>query len=187
MENLINSIKENVYGKNNQKLLNKTIERNKLKNNVNILETFLKLNRISKTNFKSLSKGIKQENERLKYQSERAKGESYYFNQLMPDLKKEVEDMKKEIEYRHEETKNLNNERMLIQKELNHMHDEIKKYNWLNTETFNQKEKIKNTLDLFKNHIIKQKEKVNLQKNKTDELISSLSYLAKKSQIENQY
>ena len=187
MENLINSIKENVYGKNNQKLLNKTIERNKLKNNVNILETFLKLNRISKTNFKSLSKGIKQENERLQYQSERAKGESYYFNQLMPDLKKEVEDMKKEIEYRHEETKNLNNERMLIQKELNHMHDEIKKYNWLNTETFNQKEKIKNTLDLFKNHIIKQKEKVNLQKNKTDELISSLSYLAKKSQIENQY
>jgi hypothetical protein len=67
------------------------------------------------------------------------------------------------------------------------MHNEIKKYNWLNTETFNQKEKIKNTLDLFKNHIIKQKEKVNLQKNKTDELISSLSYLAKKSQIENQY
>ena len=187
MENLINKIKENVYGKNNQELLNKTIERNKLKNNVNILETYLKLNRISKTNFKSLSKGIKQENERLQYRSERAKGESYYFNQLMPDLKKEVEDMKKEIEYRHEETKNLNNERMLIQKELNHLHDEIKKYNWLNTETFNQKEKIKNTLDLFKNHIIKQKEKLHLQNNKIDELISSLSFLAKKSQIENQY
>ena len=169
MENLINSIKENVYGKNNQKLLNKTIERNKLKNNVNILETFLKLNRISKTNFKSLSKGIKQENERLQYRSERAKGESYFFNQLMPELKKEVEDMKKEIEYRHEETKNLNNERMLIQKELNHLHDEIKKYNWLNTETFNQKEKL------------------HLQNNKIDELISSLSFLAKKSQIENQY
>ena len=187
MENLINTIKENVYGKNNQELLNKTIERNKLKNNVNILETFLKLNRISKTNFKSLSKGIKQENERLQYRSERAKGESYFFNQLMPELKKEVEDMKKEIEYRHEETKNLNNERMLIQKELNHLHDEIKKYNWLNTETFNQKEKIKNTLDLFKNHIIKQKEKLHLQNNKIDELISSLSFLAKKSQIENQY
>ena len=187
MENLINTIKENVYGKNNQELLNKTIERNKLKNNVNILETYLKLNRISKTNFKSLSKGIKQENERLQYRSERAKGESYFFNQLMPELKKEVEDMKKEIEYRHEETKNLNNERMLIQKELNHLHDEIKKYNWLNTETFNQKEKIKNTLDLFKNHIIKQKEKVSLQKSKIDELFGSLSYLAKKSQIENQY
>ena len=187
MENLINTIKENVYGKNNQELLNKTIERNKLKNNVNILETYLKLNRISKTNFKSLSKGIKQENERLQYRSERAKGESYFFNQLMPEIRKEVDDMKKEIEFRHEETKNLNNEKMLIQKELSHLHDEIKKYNWLNTETFNQKEKIKNTLDLFKNHIIKQKEKLHLQNNKIDELISSLSFLAKKSQIENQY
>ena len=187
MENLINTIKENVYGKDNQELLNRTIQRNKLKNNVNILETYLKLNRISKTNFKSLSKGIKYENERLKYLSERAKGESYFFNQLMPELRKEVDDMKKEIEFRHEETKNLNNERMLIQKELNHLHDEIKKYNWLNTETFNQKEKIKNTLDLFKNHIIKQKEKVCLQKSKIDELFGSLSYLAKKSQIENQY
>ena len=187
MENLINTIKENVYGKDNQELLNRTIQRNKLKNNVNILETYLKLNRISKTNFKSLSKGIKYENERLKYLSERAKGESYFFNQLMPELRKEVDDMKKEIEFRHEETKNLNNERMLIQKELNHLHDEIKKYNWLNTETFNQKEKIKNTLDLFKNHIIKQKEKLNLQINKTNELMGSLAYLAKKSQIENQY
>ena len=187
MENLINTIKENVYGKDNQELLNRTIQRNKLKNNVNILETYLKLNRISKTNFKSLSKGRKYENERLKYLSERAKGESYFFNQLMPELRKEVDDMKKEIEFRHEETKNLNNERMLIQKELNHLHDEIKKYNWLNTETFNQNEKIKNTLDLFKNHIIKQKEKVSLQKSKIDELFGSLSYLAKKSQIENQY
>ena len=187
MENLINTIKENVYGKDNQELLNRTIQRNKLKNNVNILETYLKLNRISKTNFKSLSKGIKYENERLKYLSERAKGESYFFNQLMPELRKEVDDMKKEIEFRHEETKNLNNEKMLIQKELSHLHDEIKKYNWLNTETFNQKEKIKNTLDLFKNHIIKQKEKLNLQINKTNELMGSLAYLAKKSQIENQY
>ena len=187
MENLINIVKENAFEKHKQEIIDKTIERNELKNNVNILETYVKLNRIAKTNFKSLSKGINKENERLTFQSEKANRESYYFNQLMPEIRKEVDDMKKEIEFRHEETKNLNNEKMLIQKELSHLHDEIKKYNWLNTETFNQKEKIKNTLDLFKNHIIKQKEKLNLQINKTNELMGSLAYLAKKSQIENQY
>ena len=187
MENLINIVKENAFEKHKQDIIDKTNQRNELKNNVNILETYVKLNRIAKTNFKSLSKGINRENERLTFQSEKANRESHYFNQLMPEIRKEVDDMKKEIEFRHEETKNLNNEKMLIQKELSHLHDEIKKYNWLNTETFNQKEKIKNTLDLFKNHIIKQKEKLNLQINKTNELMGSLAYLAKKSQIENQY
>ena len=187
MENLINIVKENAFEKHKQDIIDKTNERNELKNNVDILETYVKLNRIAKTNFKSLSKGINRENERLTFQSEKANRESHYLNQLMPEIRKEVDDMKREIEYRHEETKNLNNEKMLIQKELSHLHDEIKKYNWLNTETFNQKEKIKNTLDLFKNHIIKQKEKLNLQINKTNELMGSLAYLAKKSQIENQY
>jgi chromosome segregation ATPase len=185
MENLINTIKENAYEKNKQDILDKTIERNKLKNNVDILETYLKLNRIAKTNFRSLNKGMKNENERLANLSQRASRESYYFNQLMPDIRKEVEQMKKEIEFRHEETKNLNNERMLIQKEIAHLHDEIKKLNWLNTNTFNKKEKIKNTLDLFKNHIIKQREKVNLQQLKTNELIGSLSYLAKNPEMKN--
>ncbi len=187
MENLINIVKENAYDKNKQEILDKTLKKNKLKNNVNILETYLKLNRISKNNFKNLSKGIKNENERLMNLSERVNRESHFFSLLMPNLKKEIEEMKKEIETRKEETKNLNNEKMLIQKELNHLYDEIKKLNYLNTETFNQKEKIKNTLDLFKNHIVKQKNKVNLQNIKTNELIGSLSYLAKKSKVENEY
>ena len=187
MENLINIVKENAYDKNKQEILDKTLKKNKLKNNVNILETYLKLNRISKNNFKNLSKGIKNENERLMNLSERANRESHFFSLLMPNLKKEIEEMKKEIEIRKEETKNLNNEKMLIQKELHHLYDEIKKLNYLNTETFNQKEKIKNTLDLFKNHIVKQKNKVNLQNIKTNELIGSLSYLAKKSKVENEY
>ena len=187
MENLINIVKENAYDKNKQEILDKTLKKNKLKNNVNILETYLKLNRISKNNFKNLSKGIKNENERLMNLSERANRESHFFSLLMPNLKKEIEEMKKEIEIRKEETKNLNNEKMLIQKELNHLYDEIKKLNYLNTETFNQKEKIKNTLDLFQNHIVKQKNKVNLQNIKTNELIGSLSYLAKKSKVENEY
>jgi hypothetical protein len=187
MENLINIVKENAYDKNKQEILDKTLKKNKLKNNVNILETYLKLNRISKNNFKNLSKGIKNENERLMNLSERANRESHFFSLLMPNFKKEIEEMKKEIEIRKEETKNLNNEKMLIQKELNHLYDEIKKLNYLNTETFNQKEKIKNTLDLFQNHIVKQKNKVNLQNIKTNELIGSLSYLAKKSKVENEY
>ncbi len=187
MENLINIVKENAYDKNKQEILDKTLKKNKLKNNVNILETYLKLNRISKNNFKNLSKGIKNENERLMNLSERVNRESHFFSLLMPNLKKEIEEMKKEIETRKEETKNLNNEKMLIQKELNHLYDEIKKLNYLNTETYNQKEKIKNTLDLFKNHIVKQKNKVNLQNIKTNELIGSLSYLAKKSKVENEY
>ena len=187
MENLINIVKENAYDKNKQEILDKTLKKNKLKNNVNILETDLKLNRISKNNFKNLSKGIKNENERLMNLSERANRESHFFSLLMPNLKKEIEEMKKEIEIRKEETKNLNNEKMLIQKELHHLYDEIKKLNYLNTETFNQKEKIKNTLDLFQNHIVKQKNKVNLQNIKTNELIGSLSYLAKKSKVENEY
>ena len=187
MENLINIVKENAYDKNKQEILDKTLKKNKLKNNVNILETYLKLNRISKNNFKNLSKGIKNENERLMNLSERANRESHFFSLLMPNLKKEIEEMKKEIEIRKEETKNLNNEKMLIQKELHHLYDEIKKLNYLNTETFNQKEKIKNTLDLFQNHIVKQKNKVNLQNIKTNELIGSLSYLAKKSKVENEY
>ena len=187
MENLINIVKENAYDKNKQEILDKTLKKNKLKNNVNILETYLKLNRISKNNFKNLSKGIKNENERLMNLSERANRESHFFSLLMPNFKKEIEEMKKEIEIRKEETKNLNNEKMLIQKELHHLYDEIKKLNYLNTETFNQKEKIKNTLDLFQNHIVKQKNKVNLQNIKTNELIGSLSYLAKKSKVENEY
>ena len=142
-EELNNIVKENAFEKHKQDIIDKTNERNELKNNVDILETYVKLNRIAKTNFKSLSKGINRENERLTFQSEKANRESHYLNQLMPEIRKEVDDMKREIEYRHEETKNLNNEKMLIQKELSHLHDEIKKYNWLNTETFNQKEKIK--------------------------------------------
>lgn len=187
MENLINVIKENAYVKNKNDIIIKTNKKNELKNNINILENLKKLNRISKTNFRNLSKGIIKENERLNYFSQRANQESYYFNLLIPNLKKEIYNMKKEIEYKHEESKNLNNKKTLIEKEIMEINDEIKKYNRLNNELFNKKEKIKLTLDLFKNHIKIQKEKLDIQNLKIKELMESLSFLAKKSLIENQY
>ena len=130
-----------------------------------------------------MSKRINIENEILKFFSNRVNNESFNYNILISKLKKEIYEIKQEIEIKHEETKNLNNEKMLNEKDLNELNYEIKKYNRLNNEVFNQKDNIKNTLDLLKNHINLQKEKIKFQINKINILMESISYLAKKAEI----
>lgn len=100
----------------------------------------------------------------------------------MPYIKREIDEMKALAQQLHSETAVLNNEKLNYDKEILTIQDEIKRFNYLNKELNNQKENIKNTIQLFKRHSELSKLKIVNQLKSTDELIGSLSVLAKTAQ-----
>lgn len=70
MEKYIKIVKDNAIDKNKKDLIEKTNKKNSLKNNIDIISTYVKLNRINNRNFALLTKGIQKETERLAFTSE---------------------------------------------------------------------------------------------------------------------
>ena len=92
--------------------------------------------------------------------------ENFFFEQQMPYIKREIDEMKALAQQLHSETAMLNNEKLNYDKEILTI----------------QKESIKNTIQLFKRHSELSKLKIVNQLKSTDELIGSLSVLAKTAQ-----
>ena len=186
MESLISTIKQNAFEKRKKELEDKLRLKNELENNVEILSTYIKMNRMQKKNFRSLSKSITKENERLTASSQRAMEEQYFIQRELPSLRSEINQMQSQIRNLNNETKNLKNEKLTIERDIMYFQDEIKRMNKLNSSFFSEKENIRNSIKLLKKHSGITREKINMQNNKSDELFSSLSYLALKSQYENE-
>lgn len=70
MEKYIQIVKDNAIDKNKKDLIEKTNKKKSLKNTIDIISTYVKLNRINNRNFALLTKGIQKETERLAFTSE---------------------------------------------------------------------------------------------------------------------
>lgn len=77
MEKYISIVKENALDKNQKELIEKKRKKQELKNNIDILSTYVKLNRVNNRNFAVLTKGIQKESDRLAFTSEYASRESF--------------------------------------------------------------------------------------------------------------
>lgn len=186
MEKLIKIIKQNAYEKNKRELEERLQLKNELENNIEILSSYIKMNRVQKRNFASLSKSIYQENERLSTSSQRAAEEQYYIQKELPLLRGEINQMQNNVGILNNETKDIKNEQLLIERDIMFLQDEIKKLNKLNSSFFSEKENLRNSIKLLKKHSGIIREKINIQKEKSDELFNSLTYLAQKSIYENE-
>lgn len=186
MESLINTIKQNAFEKRKKELENKLRIKNELENNVEILSNYIKMNRTQKRNFGSLSKSITKENERLTASSQRAMEEQYFIQRELPSLRSEINQMQSQIGKLNNETKNLKNEKLAIERDIMYLQDEIKRMNKMNSSFFSEKENIRSSIKLLKKHSGITREKINIQNNKSDEFFNSLTYLAMKSQYENE-
>lgn len=185
LEHLIDVIKENAYEKNKKELEEKIRFKNELETNVEILSSYVKLNRLQKRNFGTLSKSITKENERFMFNSEKAVHESDFFERQIPYIRNQIEQMKNEATTLYEETKELKNQRLQLDRNMFMLNDEIKRYNKLNSDTFADKENLKNAIKLLKKHSVLTLEKIKLQEEQGKEFFSSLTLLAQKTKMEN--
>lgn len=185
LEHLIDVIKENAYEKNKKELEEKILFKNELETNVEILSSYVKLNRLQKRNFGTLSKSITKENERFMFNSEKAVQESDFFERQIPYIRNQIEQMKNEATTLYEETKELKNQRLQLDRNMFMLNDEIKRYNKLNSDTFADKENLKNAIKLLKKHSVLTLEKIKLQEEQGKEFFSSLTLLAQKTKMEN--
>lgn len=185
LEHLIDVIKENAYEKNKKEFEEKIRIKNELETNVEILSSYVKLNRLQRRNFGILSKGIVKENERLMFNSEKAVQETDFFQRQIPFLKTQIDQMKNEITSLYEETKELKNQKLLLDRKMFMLNDEIKRFNKLNSDTFSEKENLKNAIKLLKKHSVLTLEKIKIQEEQGKEFFSSLTLLAQKAKMEN--
>ena len=88
MENLIGIIKNNAYEKQKRELEERLRYKNELENNVEILSSYLKMNRVQKKNFNYLMKNIDKEKERISEKSYKVQEEQHFFNRELPYLRR---------------------------------------------------------------------------------------------------
>lgn len=186
MENLISIIKQNAYERYRKELEDKLIYKSELENNVEILSSFIKANRIQKKNYGSLTKVILKENERLISSSQRAIEDQYFLEKELPLLRGEINRIEEQISGLNEETKIVKNNILLLERDIMGYEDEIKKFNKLNSGFFGEKENIRQSIKLLKKHSTITREKIKHQNEKSDELFSSLTLLAQKSKAESE-
>ena len=129
----------------------------------------------------SLTKGIQNENERLTYTSQKVARERFFFARQLPILKQEVDEMKTQISMLNDETRKINNDKMLMTKEIDEMNDDIKKYNMMNSQLETQKEKMRSAVAMFRNNIAQAKGKVHGKEREVKEFIGSLKVLANRT------
>lgn len=181
METLIDIVKANAYDKYKEDILTKTNSKQKLQSNIKTLTTFIRLHHVNNRNYMSLTKGIQNENERLTYTSQKVARERCFFARELPTLKQEVDEMKQQIAMLNDETRKVNNDKMLLSKEIDAMNDDVKKYNMMNSQLEMQREKMRSAVAMFRNNIAQAKGKVKGKEREVKEFIGSLKVLANKT------
>ena len=185
MENLIGIIKNNAYEKQKRELEERVRYKNELENNVEILSSYLKMNRVQKKNFNNLMKTIDKEKERISEKSYKVQEEQHFFNRELPYLRGITNKMQNEITKTNEETKNIKNQMLEIDRDIMALNDGIKQYNKMNSNLLSDNEKLKSSVSLLKKHIKLTNEKVNLLDKNSEEFFTRLTFLAKQSEDEN--
>ena len=185
MENLIGIIKNNAYEKQKRELEERVRYKNELENNVEILSSYLKMNRVQKKNFNNLMKTIDKEKERISEKSYKVQEEQHFFNRELPYLRGVTNKMQNEITKTNEETKNIKNQMLEIDRDIMALNDGIKQYNKMNSNLLSDNEKLKSSVSLLKKHIKLTNEKVNLLDKNSEEFFTRLTFLAKQSEDEN--
>lgn len=151
LEEYINKIKESKDGEENEMDIKKKTKA-ELQTKVDILKSNLRnVHRENKTNT-TLKKVINNENDKMKFLGERAKGESYVINKEVGVLREEVENMKQQILSLNEETQFCKNEQIIIEKDILMFKDEIKKINALITLGCKDRDKVKGQLVVIQKH-----------------------------------
>ena len=185
MENLIGIIKNNAYEKQKRELEERVRYKNELENNVEILSSYLKMNRVQKKNFNNLMKTIDKEKERISEKSYKVQEEQHFFNRELPYLRGITNKMQNEITKTNEETKNIKNQMLEIDRDIMALNDGIKQFNKMNSNLLSDNEKLKSSVSLLKKHIKLTNEKVNLLDKNSEEFFTRLTFLAKQSEDEN--
>ena len=185
MENLIGIIKNNAYEKQKRELEERVRYKNELENNVEILSSYIKMNRVQKKNFSNLMKTIDKEKERISEKSYKVQEEQHFFNRELPYLRGITNKMQNEITKTNEETKNIKNQMLEIDRDIMALNDGIKQYNKMNSNLLSDNEKLKSSVSLLKKHIKLTNEKVNLLDKNSEEFFTRLTFLAKQSEDEN--
>ena len=185
MENLIGIIKNNAYEKQKREYEERLRYKNELENNVEILSSYIKMNRVQKKNFSNLMKTIDKEKERISEKSYKVQEEQHFFNRELPYLRGVTNKMQNEITKTNEETKNIKNQMLEIDRDIMALNDGIKQYNKMNSNLLSDNEKLKSSVNLLKKHIKLTNEKVFLLDKNSEEFFTRLTFLAKQSEDEN--
>ena len=185
MENLIGIIKNNAYEKQKREYEERLRYKNELENNVEILSSYIKMNRVQKKNFSNLMKTIDKEKERISEKSYKVQEEQHFFNRELPYLRGVTNKMQNEITKTNEETKNIKNQMLEIDRDIMALNDGIKQYNKMNSNLLSDNEKLKSSVSLLKKHIKLTNEKVFLLDKNSEEFFTRLTFLAKQSEDEN--
>ena len=159
--------------------------KNELENNVEILSSYIKMNRVQKKNFSNLMKTIDKEKERISEKSYKVQEEQHFFNRELPYLRGVTNKMQNEITKTNEETKNIKNQMLEIDRDIMALNDGIKQYNKMNSNLLSDNEKLKSSVNLIKKHIKLTNEKVFLLDKNSEEFFTRLTFLAKQSEDEN--
>ena len=181
MEHLISVIKEHSIDRYKKDLELKLQLKHELENNVEILSSYIKANRVNKREFSTLYRTIEKENDRLLNVSEKAREELNVFNKQLPLLRSEINQMQKQISTLNDETKQLKNAKMNVEREIVSKEDDIRTYNKLISNFRGSKDNIKASITLLNKHSSLIREKIKGVDDKGKELFGSLRYLARKS------
>ena len=185
MENLIEIIKNNAYEKQKKELEERLRYKNELENNVELLSSYIKMNRYQKKNFNNLMKSIEKEKMRISEKSDKVQEEQLLFNRELPYLRGINNKMEYEIGKKNEETKNIKNKMLEIERNIMELNDEIKQYHKINSNLLSDNEKIKSSVNLSKKHIKLTKEKIEVLDKNSEEFFMTLTFLAKQSEDDN--
>ena len=181
LEGYISLIKNKGVNNLKNEISNKKIKKEKLKNNVDILNSNIRLlNKENKIN-SNLNNKIIKENENLINSSERANLDSYYLNKELPFYRIEIDNLKMEISKLNEETKYIRNNIIEYEREILAIQDEVKKLNTLNSNLIKDKEKMIPEALKYKNSIEMLESKIKYIDNQSNHFMNNVELLIKEN------
>ena len=177
---LIDMIKNHSYEKNKNEIVEKNKKKKELENNINILTSKLNNIKIQKKNFNILSKSIQNEKAYIdKHMKKNIK--DLYCKDDLDKIKYEIYILLNKIKKEKEDLTNNNIFISETKREIHLIKDEIKKHNNAIRQLNTENDIYKNTLRLLDKHILLVKEKLDKQKNKSNNFFIALTNLALKS------
>ena len=181
LEGYISLIKNKGINNIKNEISNKKIKKEQLKNNVDILNSNIRLlNKENKVN-SNLNNKIIKENENLINSSERANIDSYYLNKELPSYRIEIDNIKMEISKLNEETKFIRNNIIEYEREILAFQDEVKKLNTLNSNLIKDKEKMIPETLKYKNSIEMLLSKIKNIENQSNHFMNNVELLIKEN------
>ena len=182
LEEYIARIKENSVNVNEDKIEQLIKKRDSLQNRVNILNNNIRqYKKKTKDNIHN-NKNLEQEKECAKFNSIRANKDEFSLKKELPGIRVDIELMKNQIAQSREEAKYINNYAIDLERQTMEIHDEIKKYNGLNSTIKKDKEKIINEINTYKKKCYAMFIKIQQVDKSSNEFLLSVAELVKLTQ-----